>query len=94
MDKGIDRTKTPNKDLREFSMGKVISVVLLLTIALFWIWALSPLAPSGHPDKLDDSSFATEAKILCSLAEEELKEIPFAFVAASPNERADQIDHL
>ena len=92
MDKGIDRTETPKKNLREFSIGKVISVVLLLTIALFWIWALSPLAPSGHPDKLDDSSFATEAKILCSLAEKELKEIPFALEAASPDERADQID--
>ena len=92
MDKGIDRTETPKKNLREFSIGKVISVVLLLTIALFWIWALSPLAPSGHPDKLDDSSFTAEAKILCSLAEKELKEIPFALEAASPDERADQID--
>ena len=28
----------------------------------------------------------------CGLAEEELKDIPFAFSASSPSERADQID--
>ena len=92
MDKGIDMTETVDNGLRKFSIGRVISVLLLLTIALFWIWALSPLAPSGHPDKLDNSSFADEAKILCSLAEDELEEIPFAFEVASPSERADQID--
>ncbi|MBD29336.1 MAG: hypothetical protein CL453_00015 [Acidimicrobiaceae bacterium] len=92
MDKGIDMTETLDNGLRKFSIGRVISVLLLLAIALFWIWALSPLAPSGHPDKLDNSSFADEAKILCSLAEDELEEIPFAFEVASPSERADQID--
>ena len=51
-------TETVDNGLRKFSIGRVISVLLLLTIALFWIWALSPLAPSGHPDKLDNSSFA------------------------------------
>ena len=92
VDKVIDRTETPIEKGRKLSVGKIIPIVLLLTIALFWIWALSPLAPSGHPDKLDDSSFAAEAKILCGLAEEELKDIPFAFSASSPSERADQID--
>ena len=75
VDKVIDRTETPIEKGRKFSIGKIIPIVLLLTIALFWIWALSPLAPSGHPDKLDDSSFAAEAKILCGLAEEDRKSV-------------------
>jgi hypothetical protein len=92
VNEGINTTETLNIESRKFAFGKVISVVLLLTITLFWIWALSPLAPSGHPDKLDDSSFADEAKVLCGIAEEKLEEIPYAFSVKSPDERADQID--
>lgn len=92
MNEGINATETLDNNFRRFTVGKAVSVVLLLTIALFWIWALSPLAPSGHPDKLDDPSFANEAKILCGAAEKELEKIPFAFSVKSPDERADQID--
>ena len=87
-----DSTRPVSNDSRRFTLGRGISLLLLLIIAIFWIWALSPLAPSGHPDKLDDSDFAIQAKALCTDAEKQLQEIPFALSAASPEERADQID--
>ena len=87
-----DSTQPVSNDSRRFTLGRGISLLLLLIIAIFWIWALSPLAPSGHPDKLDSSDFAIQAKALCTDAEKQLQEIPFALSAASPEERADQID--
>ena len=91
VDKVIDRTETPIEKGRKFPVGKIIPIVLLLTIALFWIWALSPLAPSGHPDKLDDSSFATEAKILCGLAEEEPRRATAAVATAHLREHVREL---
>ena len=87
-----DSTRPESNDSRRFTLGRGISLLLLLIIAIFWIWALSPLAPSGHPDKLDNSDFAIQAKALCTDAEKQLQEIPFALSAASPAERADHID--
>ena len=77
---------------KRWTIGRVISVLLLVTIAGFWIWALSPLAPSGHPDKLDNPSFASSAKLLCAAAATDLENLPLAMMAVSPEDRADQID--
>ncbi|MEE2682710.1 MAG: hypothetical protein VYD77_02120 [Actinomycetota bacterium] len=87
-------TGTPldRSDYKRWTTGRVISLFLLVGIAAFWIWALSPLAPSGHPDKLDDPEFAINAKVLCGAAIENLETIPLAMTAKDPNERAEQID--
>ena len=87
-----DNKISDTDNYRRWTLGRSISAVLLLGIVGFWIWALSPLAPSGHPDKLDDDEFAFSAKNLCADATEDLERLPFALTASSPEERADQID--
>jgi len=77
---------------KRWTTGRVISALLLVAIAGFWIWALSPLAPNGHPDKLDNPDFAMSAKALCADASADLGNLPLALMAASPEDRADQID--
>jgi hypothetical protein len=77
---------------KRWTTGRIISALFVISIAGFWIWALSPLAPNGHPDKLDNPDFAINAKLLCGVALEDLDDLPLAMTVASPAERADQID--
>lgn len=77
---------------KRWTLWRVASLILLLAIIAFWVWALSPLAPQGHPDKLDDPTFALNAKPFCVDAENEIKDLPFALTSKSPEERAELID--
>tara|TARA_B100000953_G_scaffold227660_1_gene189236 strand:- start:36 stop:569 length:534 start_codon:yes stop_codon:yes gene_type:complete len=77
---------------KRWTPWRVASLILLLVIIAFWIWALSPLAPQGHPDKLDDSTFALAAKPFCVETENDLKDLPLALTSRTPEERAQLID--
>ena len=85
-------TSESSDGYKRWTVGRLISLLLLFVILFFWIWALSPLAPSGHPDKLDDPDFAKAAKLFCIDAEDEIEELPLALTSKTPNERADLID--
>ncbi|HAY51576.1 MAG TPA: hypothetical protein DCY30_06085 [Acidimicrobiaceae bacterium] len=77
---------------KKWTVWRVVSLLLFLSIIAFWIWALSPLAPQGHPDKLDDPAFANAAKPLCADAKNSVEELPLALTSKTPDERADLID--
>tara|TARA_B100000686_G_scaffold343526_1_gene424528 strand:+ start:918 stop:1451 length:534 start_codon:yes stop_codon:yes gene_type:complete len=77
---------------KRWTLWRVVSLLLLLAIIAFWVWALSPLAPQGHPDKLDDPTFAVAAKPFCQNTETRINELPLALTAKNPEERADLID--
>ncbi len=77
---------------KRWTLWRVVSLILLIAITVFWIWALSPLAPRGHPDKLDDPAFARAAKPFCADAKNEIEKLPLALTSKTPNERADLID--
>ncbi len=76
-----------------WSPGRIATAGGLLLIIAFWIWAFSPLAPRGHPDKLDDDTFSVYAEGRCLNALEEVTgEVDLASSASTGAERADQIE--
>lgn len=69
-----------------------MTAVLFAGIVAFWMWAFSPLAPSGHPDKLDDESFALAAEPICAAAVAEVTAtVPLAIEAPDLATRAEHI---
>ena len=75
-----------------WTRGRILAVIGVGAIALFWMWALSPLAPRGHPDELDSEAFADAARPLCATALEAMNELPLAREVDSMGERADLLD--
>ncbi len=71
--------------------GAAVAVVALLVMAGFWIWAFSPLAPSGHPDVLNNVVFAHNAQDICAAAVTEVGRLPGAAEATGPEDRATQL---
>ena len=71
--------------------GASIAVVALAAMAGFWIWAFSPLAPSGHPDTLYNVVFAHNAEDICQRTVVAAGRLPGAAEAAGPEDRASQI---
>ena len=71
--------------------GAAIAVAALLVMALFWIWAFSPLAPSGHPDVLHNVVFTHNAEDICRQTVVAADRLPSATEATGPEDRAVQI---
>ncbi len=74
------------------TLGRVAAVATLLAMALFWIYAFSPLADRDHPDRLDVSTFPVAAEQVCAAALAALDEVPPATEAVDPPDRASQLD--
>lgn len=71
--------------------GATVAIVALMAMAGFWIWAFSPLAPSGHPDVLHNIVFTHDAEDICSRVVAAAGELPGAAEATGPEDRAMQI---
>lgn len=71
--------------------GASVAVVALLVMAGFWIWAFSPLAPSGHPDTLYNIVYTQDAEDICFEARTAADRLPGAAEATGPEDRAVQI---
>ena len=71
--------------------GAVAAILALLVMGGFWIWAFSPLAPSGHPDLLEHAGFTVAAEDICARTVAAIDELPGAPEATSPADRAGQI---
>lgn len=71
--------------------GGTIAVVALAVMAGFWIWAFSPLAPSGHPDTLYNVVFTHNAEDICATTVAAVGRLPGAAEATGPEDRASQI---
>jgi len=75
-----------------WTVGRVVTFVLFLCIVGFWVWAFSPLAPSGHPDRLDAETFAQASEPLCAAALADVTAtVPLATDAPDIFTRADDI---
>lgn len=74
-----------------WSIGRIVSVALVLAMAVFWIWAFL-WSPRGHPDELDDPAFPELAERRCTRALEELATVPSAREATGLDDRAQQIE--
>ena len=68
-----------------------VAVAALAVMAGFWIWAFSPLAPSGHPDVLYDVVFTHDAEEICARTVAAANRLPGAAEATGPEDRARQI---
>ena len=88
----MEQNSTDANTYKRWTLWRVVSLLLFLSIIGFWIWALSPLAPQGHPDKLNDSTFAAAAKPFCESTERRIDALPLALTTKTPEERADLID--
>ena len=71
--------------------GTGVAVAVLAVMAGFWIWAFSPLAPSGHPDVLYDVVFTHDAEDICARTVAAANRLPVAAEASGPEDRARQI---
>lgn len=71
--------------------GGTIALVALAVMAGFWIWAFSPLAPSGHPDTLYNVVFTHNAEDICATTVAAVGRLPGAAEATGPEDRASQI---
>ena len=71
--------------------GATAAIVALAIMGGFWIWAFSPLAPSGHPDVLHNVVFTHDAEDVCAAAVAAVARLPGAAEATGPQDRARQI---
>lgn len=73
---------------RPSRIGFVAGALVLVASAVFWVWAFSPWAPRGNPDRLEDRTFPERAEQICSEASERIEALPPASDARTPQERA------
>ena len=71
--------------------GSTVALVALLAMAGFWVWAFSPLAPSGHPDVLHNVVYTLDAEDICAETVAAVDRLPGAAEATGPEDRAKQI---
>lgn len=90
-DPDADRPGGNRRWLPQNRTGASVAVVALAVMAGFWIWAFSPLAPSGHPDVLYDVVFTHDAEDICAGTVAAANRLPGAAEATGPEDRAHQI---
>ena len=73
---------------RRITVGRVVIILVLLGLALMWIYALSGAAKQDPPDQLDDRAFPEAAERRCAAALEVIEDLPAAQEAENPEERA------
>ena len=71
--------------------GSAVAVAALVVMAGFWVWAFSPLAPSGHPDVMHNVVFTHDAEDICARKVAAVALLPGAAEATGPEDRAGQI---
>ena len=73
-------------------LGRGLGAAFVVASFSFWAWAFSPWARSENPARLDDRAFAAWADQRCARAQAAIDALPTARQAASPRQRADQVD--
>ena len=66
-------------------------ILLVVAMAVLWFYAFF-LAPSGNPDRMEDRSWPEAAQAHCQSALDEISQLPTARQAATPAQRADDLD--
>jgi hypothetical protein len=88
----IDTENESGPWYRNIGIGRVALIVFMLSSALFWIWALGPLAPRGNADRLDDRAFPEAAEKICERYQEQISFLPLAHLVESVDERAVDVE--
>ena len=82
---------SPDIRTRRVTVGRVAIIVVLLALALLWVYALSGAARKDPPDQLDDPAFSEAAEPRCAEAREVIDGLPAAQDAESPEDRATTV---
>ena len=70
---------------------RVFLTLLVAAMAVLWVYAFF-LAPSGNPDRMEDRRWPEAAQARCQAARDEISDLPTARQAATPAQRADDLD--
>ncbi len=76
-------------DGQRWTIGRVTIALIIVSIIVFWAWALGPFGPRGNPDSLEDTTYGPTAEVHCRAALAEINALPLASTATSPADRAD-----
>lgn len=71
-----------------WTAGRVLAVVAMLSIALFWAWVFSGAPAKANPDYLTDRDYATALEARCQQLRDDLGELPQAPELPDRQERA------
>ena len=77
---------------RGWSVGRVASLLVVVGLVVFWVWAFSPWAPHEKANALRDTALVGRIDATCADAKRELAQIPYSFEAKTAADRADQVD--
>ncbi len=77
---------------RRFPVGRVLVVVVVLALVLFWAWIFSGAPRRQNPDYLSDRRWVTTAERTCASTREQLADLPNAATTADATTRAQVLD--
>lgn len=75
-----------------WTVGRVLIVLVVLALVLFWIWIFAGGPVKANPDRLDDRRFAARTEERCKALITELNELPGAGDFKNAEQRADTLD--
>ncbi len=84
-------TDTPPQR-RGFTIGRVLAIVVVVAIVIFWFLVLSGWFNKRNPDYLKDRSFVSRTADRCAAARRAINHLPPASTSRSASDRADAID--
>jgi len=90
-------TTLPEAEVEEplsmsWSVGRVLAVVTMVAIAVFWAVVFLGIPKKENPDRLDDRAFVERTITRCDGLLEDLGELPNAAFVESATDRADVLD--
>lgn len=77
---------------RTWSIGRVLTVLTVLGLVVFWIWILSGAPSRDNPDRIDDRAFLTTMRDRCTVANKAINHLTPAAESPTAAERADVVD--
>lgn len=75
-----------------WSVGRVLAVVTMIGLAVFWAAIFAGLPKRTNPDRLDDRAFVERTEVRCDALLEDLRELPDGTFIDDHVERAEVLD--
>ena len=90
-------TTLPEAEVEEplsmsWSVGRVLAVLVMVSIAIFWAVVFLGIPRKENPDRLDDRAFVERTIVRCDAMLEDLADLPSGPFVEDPVERAEVLD--
>lgn len=79
---------------RGFTTARIAGLLVVVALAVFWIYAFTPLSPKAKADGLVDKAMVARIDATCATAKTQIARVPFAFQSNTAADRADQVDEV